>query len=98
MLVALAFACIAIGIVLSLFLYLKIDVLLKDDPSATDVLIDMMKDPLVTSRAYFTEPATGPIGDFVGYSPVSQDDWLHSFSHEKPQDERSKYDKIRSFI
>lgn len=98
MLVALAFACIAIGIILSLFLYLKSDVLLKDDPSATDVLVDMLKDPLVTSRAYFTEPTTGPIGDFVGYSPMSQDDWLHSFSHEKTQDERSKYDKIRSFI
>lgn len=71
---------------------------IKIPPTASEALTDMLKDPLVTSRAYFTEPATGPIGDFVGYSPVSQDDWLHSFSHKEPQDKRSKYDKIRSLI
>lgn len=98
MLVFLAFLFIAIGILLSIFLYLKSDALISDSPTASDTLVDMLKDPLVTSRAYFTEPATGPIGDFVGYSPVSQDDWLHSFSHKEPQDERSKYDKIRSLI
>lgn len=71
----------------------------KDKPtSATDVLIDIIKDPLVTSRAYFTEPATGPIGDFVGYSPVSQDDWLHRLPHEESQDEGGKYHEIRSLI
>lgn len=98
MLVAFAFLLIGLAIVLSIFVYLKSDVLLKDSPTASDTLMDMLKDPLVTSRAYFTEPATGPIGDFVGYSPMSQDDWLHRLPHEEPQDESSKYDKIRGLI
>jgi len=98
MLALLAFILLAIGLLLGLFVYLKSDVLLKDSPKASDTLVDMLKDPLVTSRAYFTEPATGPIGDFVGYSPMSQDDWLHRLPHEEPQDESSKYDKIRGLI
>lgn len=98
MLMLAAFLLIAIGILAILFVYLKSEVLIKDHPKASDVLVDMLKDPLVTSRAYFTEPVTGPIGDFTGYSPVSQDDWLHSLTHEEPQDERSEYDKIRRFI
>lgn len=98
MLALLAFILLAIGLLLGLFVYLKSDVLLKDSHKASDTLVDMLKDPLVTSRAYFTEPATGPIGDFVGYSPMSQDDWLHRLPHEEPQDESSKYDKIRGLI
>ena len=98
MLVLLAFILLTIGSLLGVFVYLKSDVLLKDSPTASDTLVDMLKDPLVTSRAYFTEPATGPIGDFVGYSPMSQDDWLHRLPHEEPQDESSKYDKIRGLI
>lgn len=98
MLVLLGFILLATGLLLGLFVYLKSDVLLKDSPTASDTLVDMLKDPLVTSRAYFTEPATGPIGDFVGYSPMSQDDWLHRLPHEEPQDESSKYDKIRGLI
>lgn len=98
MLALFAFILLAIGSLLGLFVYLKSDVLLKDSPTASDTLVDMLKDPLVTSRAYFTEPATGPIGDFTGYSPMSQDDWLHRFPHEEPQDESSKYDKIRGLI
>lgn len=98
MLDVISFLMIAISLAMGIFLYLKSDVLMKDSPTASDVLVDNLKDPLVTSRAYFTEPTTGPIGDFVGYSPMSQDDWLHSLPHEKPQDERSKYDKIRGLI
>ena len=98
MFVTFAFLLIGLAIVLSIFVYLKSDVLLKDSHKASDTLMDMLKDPLVTSRAYFTEPATGPIGDFVGYSPMSQDDWLHRLPHEEPQDESSKYDKIRGLI
>lgn len=98
MLVLLAFILLTIGSLVGLFVYLKSDVLLKDSPTASDTLVDMLKDPLVTSRAYFTEPATGPIGDFVGYSSMSQDDWLHRLPHEEPQDESSKYDKIRGLI
>jgi len=101
-----AFLLMVIGILSALYLYFQKDVLLKARPkdisedtvTASETLLEMLKDPLVTSRAYFTEPATGPIGDFVGYSPVSQDNWLHSLPHEKSQNEGSKYDKIRSFI
>lgn len=98
MLAFVAFILMALGLLVGLFLYLKSDILMKDAPTASDILVDNLKDPLVTSRAYFTEPATGPIGDFVGYSPMSQDDWLHSLPHEEPQDKRSKYDQIRGLI
>lgn len=90
---------LALGLLLAVYFYFNIEKIMnEDDPMATDILLDNLKDPLVTSRAYFTEPATGPIGDFVGYSPVSQDDWLHRFTHEESQDERGKYDKIRGLI
>ena len=85
MLVPYVFLCLGILVAIYIFLNQKNLVMdiLPPPVIATDVLTDNLKDPLITSRAYFTEPATGPIGDFVGYSPVSQDDWLHSFSHEK---------------
>lgn len=99
MLTVLAYLFIGLALVISIFVYLRSDALVNiEQPKTSDILLDMLKDPLVTSRAYFTEPITGPIGDFVGYSSVSQNDWLHSFSHEEPQDERSKDDKIRGFI
>lgn len=72
--------------------------MLTGNSGALNILMDNLKDPLITSRAYFTEPATGPIGDFIGYSPMSQDNWLHSFTHEETEDERSKYNKISGFI
>lgn len=54
----------------------------KDD-TATDVLIDMLKDPLIVSRAYFTEPIDGPLGDFEAYDSVPEDHWLHGFPHKE---------------
>lgn len=53
--------------------------------TAYDVGVDLLKDPLVVSRAYFTEPALGDIGDFEGFesSGWSEDDWLHGFTHKK---------------
>lgn len=91
---------LALGLMLAVYVYFNTGKLLTIESSsmASDVLLDNLKDPLITSRAYFTEPTTGPIGDFVGYSPMSQDDWLHSFSHEESKDKRSKYDKIRSLV
>ena len=86
------------GILSGIYFFFINDRLLKQDFTASDVLFDNLKDPLVTSRAYFTEPEVGSVGNFVGYSPMSKDDWLHSFSHEETQDKRSKYDKIRSLI
>lgn len=35
--------------------------------TASEVLRANLKDPLVVSRAYFTEPKSGSIGGFVGY-------------------------------
>lgn len=51
--------------------------------TASDVFFDLLKDPLIVSRAYFTEPVTGDIGDFEGYDSVPEDHWLHGFPHEK---------------
>ena len=51
--------------------------------TASDVLVDMLKDPLIVSRAYFTEPLSGPIGDFEAYDSIPEDHWLHGFPHEK---------------
>ena len=53
--------------------------------TAFDVGLELLKDPLVVSRAYFTEPATGDIGDFEPFSSSgwSEDDWLHGFTHKK---------------
>lgn len=100
MIITIAYIFIISILLLGVYIFINLDSPPpKDKPaSASDVLVDILKDPLVTSRAYFTEPATGPIGDFVGYSPVSQDDWLHSLPHEESQDEGGKYDKISSFI
>ena len=89
---------LALAILLALYIFFRQDALLENETTASDILLDNLKDPVITSRAYFTEPSTGPIGSFTGYSPMSQDDWLHSFSHEEPQDERSEYDKISSLI
>jgi len=89
---------LALTILLALYVFFRQEELTTDETTASDILLDNLKDPMITSRSYFTEPSTGPIGSFVGYSPVSQDDWLHRFPHEEPKDERSKYDKIRSLI
>ena len=35
--------------------------------TASEVLRANLRDPLVVSRAYFTEPKSGSIGGFVGY-------------------------------
>ncbi|QOR60113.1 hypothetical protein [Bathycoccus sp. RCC716 virus 1] len=44
--------------------------------SASDVAQDILDDPLVVSRAYFTEPKLGPIGDFEGQQTPSEHLWV----------------------
>ena len=44
--------------------------------SASDVGQDILKDPLVVSRAYFTEPKIGSIGDFKGQQTSSGYLWI----------------------
>lgn len=51
--------------------------------SATEVMEENLKDPVIVSRAYFTEDKLGDLGNFTGYSSVSEDHWLHGFPHEK---------------
>ena len=53
--------------------------------SATEVMEENLKDPVIVSRAYFTEDKLGDLGNFTGYSSVSEDHWLHGFPHEKAQ-------------
>lgn len=39
----------------------------EDKATASELLRANLKDPVVVSRAYFTEPKSGSIGGFVGY-------------------------------
>ena len=47
-----------------------------ENVSASDVAKDILKDPLVVSRAYFTEPKIGSIGDFKGQQTSSGYLWI----------------------
>ena len=47
-----------------------------DPVTASEVATDIMKDPLVVSRAYFTEPRYGDIGTFKGQQTPSDYDWV----------------------
>jgi len=47
-----------------------------ENVSASDVGQDILKDPLVVSRAYFTEPKIGSIGDFEGQQTSSGYLWI----------------------
>jgi len=44
--------------------------------TASDVINDNTKDPLIVSRAYFTEPLEGPMGDFEGRQTPSDYLWI----------------------
>ena len=44
--------------------------------SASDVAQDILDDPLIVSRAYFTEPELGSIGDFEGQQTSSEHLWI----------------------
>ena len=48
-----------------------------ENVNASDVAQDILKDPLIVSRAYFTEPTYGPIGDFKGQQTSSEHLWIH---------------------
>ena len=99
---------VALVLIVGLFIFFATDLVMGSNSKASDMimgkskardtLIDNLKDPLITSRAYFTEPAKGPIGDFIGYSPMPQDNWLHSFTHEETKDEGGEYYNISGFI
>tara|TARA_Y100000356_G_scaffold9838_1_gene7004 strand:+ start:2500 stop:2769 length:270 start_codon:yes stop_codon:yes gene_type:complete len=47
-----------------------------DPVTASEVATDIMKDPLVVSRAYFTEKRYGDIGNFDGQQTPSKYLWI----------------------
>ncbi len=47
-----------------------------ENVSASDVAQDILDDPLIVSRAYFTEPELGSIGDFEGQQTSSEHLWI----------------------
>jgi hypothetical protein len=47
-----------------------------ENVKASDVAKDLLNDPLVVSRAYFTEPKLGSIGDFEGQQTSSEYLWI----------------------
>ena len=55
----------------------------KQYATATEVMNSILSDPLVVDRIDFNENLNGSIGDFTGYSSVSENNWLHGFPHEK---------------
>lgn len=48
-----------------------------------DVGKDLITDPLVVGRAYFSEVETGPIGDFSGQSSWPDDQGLRAISPDE---------------
>lgn len=48
-----------------------------------DVGKDLITDPLVVGRAYFSEVETGPIGDFTGRSSWPDDQGLRAISPDE---------------
>lgn len=47
--------------------------------TASEVLAAQLKDPVVTSRAYFTERKKGSTGNFIGHSPWDEKDWMYGY-------------------
>jgi Na+/H+ antiporter NhaC len=47
--------------------------------TATEVLAAQLKDPVVTSRAYFTERKRGSLGSFVGHFPWEEKEWIYGY-------------------
>lgn len=75
---------VTLGIVASVLYILFTVYTRRQDRAATmeDVAKDLMSDPLVVGRAYFSEPATGPIGDFTGVSSWPDDNGMNRLTHE----------------
>jgi len=74
---------LTLGIVGGLVYFMYVAYTRRQDleTTALDVGKDLITDPLVVGRAYFSEPETGPIGDFVG-SSRSDNDGLYTFAHK----------------
>ena len=65
--------------IVSIFFFTSSENVQKKMNTATEVLAAQLKDPLVTSRAYFTEKKRGSTGDFVGNFPYDHTDWMYGY-------------------
>ena len=83
-LIAFILLLVVIGVVIILLVNTEGDKKTNSTVTATDVINDNLTDPVIVSRAYFTETLEGPTGDFTGYaSSWPENDRLHRFSHKK---------------
>lgn len=83
-LIAFILLLVVIGVVIILLVNTGGDKKTNSTVTATDVINDNLTDPVIVSRAYFTETLEGPTGDFTGYaSSWPENDRLHRFSHKK---------------
>jgi len=76
---------ITLGIIGGIILLTYIVYTRRPDRAVTpqDVGKDLITDPLVVGRAYFSEVETGPIGDFTGRSSWSDDQGLRAISPDE---------------
>ena len=76
---------LTLGIVGGVILLTYIVYTRRPDRAVTpqDVGKDLITDPLVVGRAYFSELETGPIGDFSGQSSWSDDQGLRAISPDE---------------
>jgi len=65
--------------VVAIFFFTSPENVKKKMNTATEVLAAQLKDPLITSRAYFTERKRGSTGDFVGNFPYEYTDALFGY-------------------
>ena len=63
------------------FTITDIELLDDEDKKASEVIIDGVVRPVITSRKI--EKTKTPIKSFTPFSASSKDNWLESFSHKK---------------
>ena len=61
------------------FFFTSPEIVKKKMNTASEVLAAQLKDPVVTSRAYFTERKRGSTGEFVGNFPWSEKEWIYGY-------------------
>jgi hypothetical protein len=65
--------------VVAIFFFTSPEIVKKKMNTASEVLAAQLKDPLITSRAYFTERKRGSTGEFVGNFPHEHTDWIYGY-------------------
>ena len=70
--------------VVAIFFFTSPEIVKKKMNTASEVLAAQLKDPLITSRAYFTERKRGSTGEFVGNFPHEHTDWIYGYPLIQP--------------